>query len=135
MSARTVVLVLLASSLAACAAPAAVAPPSVVYDDGPPALSAGLFETPRVAPPVNDIPESKRREWLEAQRPKVVYVPQQVVERVVVREPVRYVRTYDRCDDSYWAPRFSWSLGWWGGRHHRRSGWGWGVGLRDGWCW
>src|SRR5256885_9900690 len=129
MSARTAA-VPLAPSLAACAGPAAVAPPSV-YDEGPPP-QAVLIETPHSAPPTNDIPESKRREWLEAQRPKVFYAPPQIVERVVVSEPVRYVPTYD-CWDDGWASRFSWSLGWWGGGR-RRHGWGWGFGLSDG-CW
>ena len=131
MSRRTLLSLLVVAPLAACASPASVPPPGT-YDDGPRGMTT-LVESPRVAPPADDIPESKRREWIDAQRPKVVHVPQPVVERVVVRErePVRYVRTYDRRDD--WYVPFWWSVGWWGGRHGH-GGRNWGVGLRDRWC-
>jgi hypothetical protein len=116
---------------AGCASPRPVAAPAA-FDDGPPLV--GLIETPGVAAPVTELPEARRREWIEAHRPKVEPVR---VERVVVREvePVRYVRTHDHCD---WSLPFWWSVGWWGGhrRHGRHGhGWSWGLGVGDRWCW
>ena len=127
-----IAIVLTVLALAAgCAAPVMVpAPGTGYYGD-----SAGmaLIEGPSVPPPANDIPESQRRAWFDAQRPNVEPVQ---VERVIVRErePARrvYVRDYDRCND--WYLPLSLSLGWWGS-HHRGHGWGWGLGWNNGWCW
>jgi hypothetical protein len=44
----------------------------------PPAPAAfRLVEVPAVPPPANDIPESERRAWIEANRPQAYYVPSQ----------------------------------------------------------
>jgi hypothetical protein len=92
--------------------------------------TAVLCEGPTIPPPENDIPESQRTAWIEANRP----APPPQVERVVVHEtaPVHYVREYERCND--WVAPVSFVLGlglgyWWGddhhGHHHGHHGYHW----------
>ena len=104
----------------------------------PPPLTR-LIESPRVAPPANDIPESKRIAWLESHRPKAHEVRVVVRERVVDRdaEPVRWERGYARCrDDCDWALPLAIGLGFWGGHWRHHHGWSWSIGWRHGWpCW
>ena len=115
---------------AACTTTETVAPPGERSADRPPSMA--LIEGHGVAPPANDIPESQRRAWLDAQRPPVEDVR---VEREVIveRRPVRYERDYDR-DDRWegWYLPVSLSLGYWGGSHGHR-GWSWGLGWNSGW--
>ena len=124
--------------LAGCAAPATVPPPGMHYDDRPP---MAIVVSPHVPVPENDIPESQRREWYEAQRPAPAPV---TAERVVEqREPQPvYDHGYDQHCDSGWLLPFSIGLGFWGSHGHDHghgSGWGWGLGLGsgwgNGWCW
>ena len=122
------------TALAACGSQAMVVPSGYRYADAPPPM--GLIEGPSVAPPANDIPESQRRAWLDAQRPRVepVHVEREIV---VDRRPVRYERDYDRYDrydrrDGWYLP-LSLSLGYWGGSRRRHGGWG--LGWNSGWCW
>ena len=125
---------LLALAATACASREYVPAPSEAYP--PPWTSMALIEGPSVAPPADDIPESQRRAWFEAQRPAPPPVTTTRVERVVVRErePIRYVRERDRHDD--WYLPISLSLGWWAGWGNRHGhGWGWGVSLHDRWRW
>jgi hypothetical protein len=97
-----------------------------------------LIESPSVAPPQNDIPESQRRAWIEAQRPAPPPPPPRV-ERVYVSEPVHYVHDHRGWDD--WYLPISLSLGYWsgwGGGHHGHGhdhggGWGWGVSYNSSW--
>ena len=70
-SAALVVAVALSS--AACASAQPVQMP--VYTSAPAMFR--LAEFPTVPPPANDIPESERRAWIEANRPQVAYVPAQ----------------------------------------------------------
>ncbi len=126
-------LLLVAAALgaASCASTREGPPPGEGYSATKP---MDLIEGPGVAPPANDIPESRRIAWLEAQRPRVAPAPQPTtrVERVYVREPARYVDEYRRWDD--WYVPISLSLGWWGGGRRGR-GWGWGIGIHDRWWW
>src|SRR6185503_15637284 len=96
-----------------------------------------LVLSPDEPPPADDVPESKRLAWLEANRPKPsVVTPVHHDEReVVIRErPIRiYEPAYERCD-GWWAP-LSVGIGFFGG-FHRHHGWGWSVGWGRGWnCW
>jgi hypothetical protein len=132
---KSATLLLVLGVAAGCASAERVPPPGMADADRP---AMGLVPSPRVPPPPpDDLPESRRREWLEAQRPKrPVYRPVQV-ERVVVRERVPEYRPYDGWYDrrAYWYSPLALSLGWWGG-HHGRHGWNWGLTWRDGlWCW
>jgi len=119
---------------ASCAAVERVPPPGESWQT--PRASPGLVETTAAAPTAHDISEKERRDWFDSHQPPPA--PERVVERVVVREPTRYVYEPRRAYHDDWYVPFSLSLGYWGGwggHHHGRGGWGWGFALHDRWWW
>ena len=108
----------LVSGLTGCASTTSAMPPGMRYASAGPMK---LIEGPSVAPPANDIPESKRREWIDAQRPKVVVVREPVrVERVVVRDVRAAAWEYD--NRWAWSLPIAFGLGYWGGHHWHDHG-------------
>lgn len=67
----------LALALVPAACASAKYEPIPVYGSLPLPPTFRLIETPAVAPPANDIPESERRAWIEANRSPAAYVPAQ----------------------------------------------------------
>jgi len=125
MKTTTPVLLVLASALAACASKSNDAPVYLGWTgDRPPTT---LIEGPIVRPPANDISETQRREWFDAQRPQVEPIE---TERIVWRECEPY-RVERRSEPSWlWAIPLSLSFGYASGGHGNN---GWGVGATWGW--
>jgi hypothetical protein len=136
MRAATLICVVSIALLAGCKSSAPTALPGETFGEARAPMA--ILEGPTVAPPANDIPESQRRAWLDAQHPRAQRVREPVrVERVIVRE--REPERHSHYDDRWaWAVPITFGLGYWAGHgHDHHSGWGWGVnwGWRGGYWW
>ena len=127
MKTTTPVLLVLAAALAACASKPKMAPGQADWAANRPLTT--LIEGPVVRPPANDISETQRREWFDAQRPRVEEVPSQPV---AWRdwEPYHVVPESDPW--WLWAIPLSLSFGYSSGGHHHDDSWGVG-GTWGGW--
>jgi len=127
MKTTTPVLLVLAAALAACASKPKDTPVYLGWTgDRPPTK---LIEGPIVRPPANDISETQRREWFDAQRPRVEEVQSQPVSW---RECEPY-HAEPHCDPWWrWLIPMSLSFGYASGGHSHDNNWGVG-GTWGGW--
>jgi hypothetical protein len=118
-------LVAFVAALAACKSKPSNAPADIGWTGNRPPEK--LIEGPVVRPPANDISETQRLEWFDAQRPRYETVE---TERVTWRdmEPYHVERHSDPC--WLWAIPLSLSFGYASGGHGHS---GWGVGATWGW--
>jgi len=121
MKTTTPVLLVLAAALAACSSASRNVPAYLGWS-GPVRPAVPLIEGPVVPPPANDISETQRREWFDAQRPAVEPIAS---ERIEWRDPPRCDR--NDCPSWLWAIPLSLSFGYSSGGHCNNGGWGVGA--------
>ena len=122
---RTALPTLAVLLLAGCASPPPTVPvPYSRYGaDAPPVMLVETHATPMTG---EDIPESERRAWFDAQRPIPPEQDEsqpQVVERIVER-PVCHESSHSA--PWWWFP-LAFSFGYSSGGGHHGGGWNWGV--------